>query len=98
MATDPYEVLGLERGAGEADVRRRYLELVRQYPPDRAGGQFAEIHRAYEALRDPAARLESQLFSLEQGDGMAGILADCRRRLRRARLPTQLLLSLGEPR
>ena len=96
MATDPYAILGLEPGVSEADVRRRYLELVRQHPPDRAGDRFTEIHRAYEELRDPAVRLESQLFDLDKGEGMAGILADCRRRLRTARLPTQLLLSLAE--
>ena len=80
MATDAYTILGLVPGASEADVRRRYLELVRQYPPDRAGDRFAEIHRAYEELGDPVRRVESQLFKLEQGDGMAGILGDCRRR------------------
>ena len=33
--SDPYEVLGLPRTADEAETRPRYLELVRQFPPDR---------------------------------------------------------------
>ena len=33
---NPYAILGLARGCDESDVRRRYLELVRQFPPDRA--------------------------------------------------------------
>ena len=54
---DPYAILGLPRGCDESDVRRRYLELVRQFPPDRAPERFAEIRGAYESLRDPVVRL-----------------------------------------
>jgi curved DNA-binding protein CbpA len=93
---DPYAILGVPRGCGEADVRRRYLELVRQYPPDRAPERFAEIHRAYAKLRDPVLRVESKLFDLESNGTMAGILTDLRRRLRSTRFPTQTLLSLAE--
>jgi curved DNA-binding protein CbpA len=95
---DPYEILGIVRGSTEADVRRRYLELVRQYPPDREPERFTEIHQAYEKLRDPVVRLESKLFDLESGDSMVEIVADVRRRARRARIPTQTLLSLAEKR
>ena len=35
----------------------RYLELVRQFPPDQAPERFAAVHAAYDALRDPARRL-----------------------------------------
>jgi DnaJ-class molecular chaperone len=47
------------------------LELVRQYPPDRAPERFVEIHQAYEKLRDPVVRVESKLFDLESGGSMA---------------------------
>ena len=46
---DPYEILGVSRSSSEADIRRRYLELVRQYPPDRHPERFKEIHQAYES-------------------------------------------------
>jgi DnaJ-class molecular chaperone len=94
--TDPYAILGLGPGCSEAEVRRRYLELVRQYPPDRAPERFAEIHQAYEKLRDPVVRMESSLFDLESSGTVADVLADLRRRLRAARFPTQTLLSLAE--
>ncbi|MGA2032282.1 MAG: J domain-containing protein [Thermoguttaceae bacterium] len=94
--SDPYAILGLAPGCGEADVRRRYLELVRQYPPDRAPERFVEIHGAYEKIRDPVVRLESTLFDLESIDTIAGVIADVRRRLRTARIPTQTLLSVAE--
>ena len=57
--SDPYEVLGLPRQADEAEIRRRYLELVRQFSPDRAPTEFAAIRAAYDAVRDPALRLDT---------------------------------------
>jgi len=93
---DPYEILGLPGDASEADVRRRYLELVREHPPDRAPERFTEIRQAYEKLRDPVVRMESRLFDLQSSGTMAEVIADVRRRLRRTRLPTSTLLSLVE--
>ena len=95
---DPYEVLGLQWGSGDAEVRRRYLDLVRQYPPDREPERFAAIHKAYDQLRDPVARMESRLFDLEPHDCLEAIVADVRRRLQAARIPTETLLSLAEQR
>ena len=94
--SDPYDILGVSRGSSEADIRRRYLELVRRYPPDREGERFTEIHQAYEKLRDPVVRMESKLFDLESGETLADIVADVRQRLRKSRIPTQTLLSLAE--
>ena len=56
--TDPYEVLGLDRGATEADVRTEYLRLAKKHHPDKNPGDkasewiFKEVQRAYETLRD----------------------------------------------
>jgi curved DNA-binding protein CbpA len=94
--SDPYEVLGLERHADEAAVRRRYLELVREFSPDRAPERFAEIRAAYEQVRDPAARLEAQLFGPATGESLEGVAAALRARLRDARLPLDALLALAE--
>jgi curved DNA-binding protein CbpA len=96
VTPDPYAILGLARGCGEADVRRRYLELVRQYPPDRAPQRFAQIRQSYEKLRDPVVRVESKVFDLESGGTVADILADMRQRLQTRRFPTQTLLSLAD--
>jgi DnaJ-class molecular chaperone len=93
---DPYEVLGLPRGSGEEEVRRRYLELVRQFPPDRAPERFAEIRGAYEKLRDPVVRVESRLFAPQSGGSMTALAADVVRRLQTARLSVRTLLSLAE--
>jgi curved DNA-binding protein CbpA len=94
---DPYETLGLTTDADEAEIRRRYLELVREFPPDRAPERFTAIHAAYEALRDPARRLQAQLFQEEsKTDSLDGLAADLRRRLRQVRLPVATLLELAE--
>ncbi len=97
--SDPYETMGLARNAGETEIRHRYLELVRQHPPDRDPERFAAIHQAYEALRDPSRRLFDQLFAIEtKNDSFEVITADLRERLRRARVPVQTLLSLADSR
>ena len=93
---DPYDVLGLGRDASDSDIRRRYLELVREFPPDRAPERFTAVHEAYEALRDPARRLESQLFQTETAsDSLEALANDLQRRLRETRLPVDRLLELA---
>jgi curved DNA-binding protein CbpA len=92
-----FEVLGLTKDAGEAEIRQRYLELVRAFSPERAPERFAAIHAAYSALRDPTKRLELQLFSIEcESDSLESLARDLRHRLRRVRLPVETLLSLAD--
>lgn len=95
---DPYEVLGLPRAADEAETRRRYLELVRQFPPDRDPSKFAEIRAAFEQVRDPLRRLQSQLFEVDSGETLEAIATDLRARLRDRlnHAPLNILLALAE--
>jgi curved DNA-binding protein CbpA len=95
---DPYVVLQLPSDADEATVRQRYLELVRQFPPDRAPERFVEIREAYESLRDPVRRLEQRLFDIDTRDSLDEIISDVRARLRDERIPVETLLSLAEQR
>jgi DnaJ-class molecular chaperone len=61
---DPYEVLGLDRSASAADIKRAYRELAKTYHPDRHGGdkraqaRFAELNAAYEILGDKQKRAQ----------------------------------------
>jgi DnaJ-class molecular chaperone len=94
---DHYHILGLTKDASESEIRQRYLELVRTFSPERAPERFAAIHAAYSALRDPTARLESQLFSVEcESDSLDSLASDLLERLRRIRLPVETLLSLAD--
>ena len=59
---DPFTVLGVDEDAGDAEIRRRYLALVRDFPPDRAPDRFREYRAAYEAVSDERKRLETKLL------------------------------------
>ena len=93
---DPYDVLGLDPGSDDAEIRRRYLELVRQYPPDQHPERFAAVRAAYDQLRDPVTRLRAKLFPAGAHETMDAILIDVERRLRTARIPVKTLISLAE--
>jgi DnaJ-class molecular chaperone len=59
---DPFTVLGVSEDADDAEIRRRYLALVRDFPPDRAPDRFREYRAAYDALSDERKRLETRLL------------------------------------
>lgn len=94
--SDPYQVLGVSTDMDDAAIRRRYLELVRQFPPEKCPQQFAEVREAYEQLRDPAQRLERELFRAGDGGMLDDIIAELRSKVQSVRIPTETLLSLAE--
>src|SRR5690606_8220410 len=59
---DFYEVLGVERGADEATLKKAYRRLAMKYHPDRnpddktAEEKFKEVNEAYEVLSDASKR------------------------------------------
>ena len=59
---DYYEVLGIQRDADEAAIKRAYRKLAKKYHPDTNSGdaqaerKFKEITEAYAVLRDPEKR------------------------------------------
>jgi molecular chaperone DnaJ len=58
---DYYDVLGVERGATQEQVKKAFRRLARQYHPDvnknsDAESRFKEINEAYEVLSDPEKR------------------------------------------
>lgn len=58
---DYYEILGVEPGAGDAEIKTAYRRLARKYHPDvskeaAAEEKFKAVNEAYEALRDPQKR------------------------------------------
>ena len=71
--TDPYRTLGVALHSDEAEIRRRYLELVREFPPERDPQRFAEIRAAYEQLRDPIVRMRTLLFDVDTEDSIPAL-------------------------
>ena len=59
---DPFTVLGVDEMAGDAEIRHRYLALVRDFPPDRAPERFQECRAAYEALSTERKRVAARLL------------------------------------
>jgi molecular chaperone DnaJ len=59
---DYYKVLGVGKNASEAEIKKAYRKLARQYHPDRNSGdkkaeeRFKEISQAYDVLSDPEKR------------------------------------------
>jgi curved DNA-binding protein len=59
---DYYEILGVPRTASEADIKKAFRKLAREYHPDvaknkkQAEEKFKDINEAYEVLGDPQKR------------------------------------------
>lgn len=58
---DFYEVLGIAKGASEAEVKSSYRKMARKYHPDvdksvGAAEKFKEVSEAYQVLSDPSKK------------------------------------------
>ena len=78
---DYYEVLGLQKGASENDIKRAYKRLASKHHPDKNQGskeaeeKFKEINEAYEVLGDDQKRAAYDQYghaAFEQGGDAGG--------------------------
>ncbi|MEK9207826.1 MAG: DnaJ C-terminal domain-containing protein [Patescibacteria group bacterium] len=75
---DYYQILGVTKGASEADIKKAYRKLALEHHPDRNKGnkeseeKFKEVTKAYEVLSDPQKKQAYDQFghaAFEQGAG-----------------------------
>lgn len=65
---DYYEVLGLQKGATDAEIKKAYRKLAKQYHPDlnpddpTAAEKFKEVNEANQILSDPDKRAKYDQF------------------------------------
>ena len=75
---DYYEVLGVSKGASDADIKKAYRGLAKKYPPDMNPGnaeaetKFKEANEAYEVLSDPEKKAKYDQFGHAAFDPAAG--------------------------
>ncbi len=62
---NPLAVLGVTAEATGEEIRKAYLEKVKEFPPDRAPVEFERVRDAYKYLSDPKVRTGQMLRAVD---------------------------------
>ncbi len=94
---DPYTVLGVPADADDEAIRRRYLELTREFTPEHHPERFAAVRAAYEKVKDLDARVRHRLFEAGKEDTIEAIIEEAACRTPRRRTGLRALLAAAIP-
>ena len=85
MSQNYYQILGVSKTASQADLKKAYLKLAKQYHPDTTNAKdaekkFKEINAAYDVLKDEQKELlmtvlDTMLFKINNHEGEEEIMA-----------------------
>jgi len=75
---DPYEVLGVPKSAGDAEIKKAFRSLAKKHHPDTKGGdkaaqkRFQEISAAYDIVGDKEKRAKFDAGQIDAGGNPRG--------------------------
>lgn len=75
MAKDYYNILGVDKGASQDDIKKAYRKLAHEHHPDKSGGneeKFKEVNEAYQVLGDEKKRATYDQFGTADFGGAGG--------------------------
>ena len=96
---DYYEVLGVDKNADDAALKKAYRALAKKYHPDMNPGdkeaekKFKEASEAYAVLSDPEKRRQYDQFGHAAFDGGAGGVALVRTVIRNSILKAMIWMT-----
>ena len=94
---NPYTTLGVPTDADDGTIRRRYLELTREFPPEQHPERFAAVREAYEKVKDIDKRAKHRLIESAKDDPIESIIEEAACRTPRRRVSLQSLLAVALP-
>jgi len=75
MSDNPYKILGVDKSASKADIKKAYRAKAKTHHPDKGGdeAEFKKVNQAYETLSDDTKKAQyDQYGSASQQAGFGG--------------------------
>ena len=97
----PYAILGVSENATQEEIRRAYLERLKEFPPEKDPSRFQEVTDAWHLVENEMARARLKVFGIPQNNfsdmKMRDILSSDKGALRRPGMAFWLKLLKQEP-
>jgi curved DNA-binding protein CbpA len=94
--SSPFTVLGVSLSDDDEAIRKRYIELIREFSPEAAPEKFAAIREAFETIGTVHKRANFLIDPGKQGETMDELLEDYERTMPRKRNTLDELIQATE--